>query len=122
MIRSPQQVKVLASASRTTSQLANYFKNPEGARQLMVTVNVTIAGTGSITPTVGFITASGVKVPLLVGAAQTTNGAINLQVGMDLTAAANLIAKNSVPASLYVDVVANNANPVTYTVDAEFLP
>lgn len=122
MIRSPQQVKVLALASRTTSQLSSLVPNPEGARELMITTNVTVPGTGSITVTVGFISASGAKVPLLSSTALTTAVVNQLFVGMDLTAAANSVAKNSVPARVYVDVVANNANAITYSVDAELLP
>jgi hypothetical protein len=122
MINSPQQVKVLALASRTANPATVYFKNQSGARELMITTNVTVPGTGSITTTVGFISASGAKVPLLSSTALTTAVVNNLSVGIDLTASANAVAKNSVPQQLYVDVVHNNGNAITYSVDAELLP
>lgn len=122
MIRSPQQKAVLALASRTVGAASAYIPNPEGAREMMVTTNVTIPGTGSITVTVGFVSASGAKVPLLSSTALTTAVVNNLLFGMDLTASANLVAKNSIPAKIYVDVLHNNANAITYSVDLEFLP
>lgn len=121
-IRNPRQVKVFASASRTTAPTTAVIDNSEGARELIVVTSITIVGTGSITTTVGYITASGVKVPLISTAALVANAVTPLSVGIDLTTAANSVLKSSIPARLYVDVAANNANPVTYSVDAELLP
>lgn len=122
MLRNPRQVKVFASASRTTAPTTAVIDNSEGARELLVTTNVTVPGTGSITTTVGYITASGVKVPLLSSTALTTAVVNQLSVGIDLTTSANAVLKSSIPSRLYVDVAANNANPVTYSVDVDLLP
>jgi predicted secreted protein len=121
-LNSPVQYALLALASRTVNPTSPVFRNADGARQLMVTTNVTVPGTGSITITVGYISASGAKVPLLSSTALTTAVVNALFVGLDLAAAANSIAKNAVPARIYVDVVHNNANAITYSVDAELLP
>jgi predicted secreted protein len=121
-LNSPVQYALLALASRTVNPTSPVFRNTDGARQLMVTTNVTVPGTGSITVTAGFISSSGAKVPLLSSTALTTAVVNNLSVGLDLTASANAIAKNAVPSRIYVDVVHNNANAITYSVDAELLP
>jgi hypothetical protein len=122
MLRNPRQVKVLASASRTVAPTTVVVDNSEGARELIVTTSVTVPGTGSITTTVGYISASGVKVPLLSSTALTTAVVNQLLIGIDLTTSANAALKSSIPAKLYVDVAANNANAVTYSVDLDLLP
>lgn len=111
-------ITILPSLSRTTTTLGSPNLNLEG-KGLAVVVDVTTAGTGSITITVkGYDPVSAKSYNILVSAAITTNSVTVLKIYPGLTAAANLVANDFVPSSFIVDVTHNNANAITYSVSA----
>jgi hypothetical protein len=109
-------VILLPSASRTTTQTSVDLINPN-CRCLDVTLDMTVIGTGSVTITINKKdSASGKYVLLLAGAAVTTNTVNRYRIHPNLTAAANSIAQDQVPAIFQIVVTANNANAATYSV------
>jgi hypothetical protein len=111
----------VAAAAYTTTQTQADQSNPS-ARGVRVVLNMTAVGTGSVTLEIDAKdVASGVYLPLLTGAAVTTNSTNVYIVHPDLTAAANSIAKDILPRTWRVKVVANNANSATYSVGASYL-
>lgn len=109
------QGTALASAARTTTQtladLPTY-----GAQYLNVVLDMTTAGTGSVTLTInGKDPASGKYYLILAGAAVTTNTTNRYKVGPNVTASANAIAQDYLPATIQLVVTANNANTATYS-------
>lgn len=114
-------ITTLASAARTTTQTSADLINYNG-RFLHVILNVTSAGTGSITLTInGKDGASSTYYPLLVGAAVTTNSQNIYRVGVGLTSAANSVANDFVPRTFQLIVTANNANTMTYSLGYNLL-
>ncbi len=109
-------VILLASAAQTLTQTSPDQYNPYG-QALQVILDVTNAGTGSVTLSIlGKDPASGKYYTLLAGAAVTGNSTNIYRVDPALTAAANSIAKDRVPLKFQILVTANNANPMTYSV------
>jgi hypothetical protein len=107
---------VLASAAYTTSQTSADITNT-GGRGLVVFLNTTVIGTGSVTVTInGKNPTTGTYYPLLVGAAVVTNTFNTYSVGQGLPATANASANAPVPAVFQVVVTANNANSAVYDV------
>lgn len=114
-------ITTLASSARTTTQISADLVNYNG-RFIHVIVNVTSAGTGSITLTInGKDPASATYYPLLVGAAITTNSQNVYRIGVGLTAAANSVANDFVPRIFQFVVTANNANTMTYSLGYNLL-
>lgn len=112
-----EEVTVLTSASRTTTQTSADYENPNGCQILQVLLNVTSAGTGSITVTIdGKDNLSGTYYNLLTGAAVTTNSLTRYRVHAGMAAAANLVVRDLVPKTFRIVVTANNANAITYSV------
>lgn len=105
----------LASASRTTTQTGGDRTN-YSLRALHVVIDVTVAGTGSITPSIQGKDPNGVYYDLLVGTAITSNGTTVLKVGPGLTPVANGVANDYLPRTFRVNITANNANAITYSV------
>lgn len=107
---------LLASASRTTTQTsADITTYNLGA--IAVYLNVTVAGTGSITVSINEKDpASGVYNALLTGAAVTANGFNVYRIDPRTPAVANLIAQIALPRIIQIVVTANNANAITYSV------
>jgi hypothetical protein len=114
--RSVTEVTHLASAARTTTQTGADTTNYNHTG-LKVWVDVTSAGTGSITvslqekiiPTATYRT-------ILASAAITANGTTTLIVDPRLIAAANAIAAEPLPRTWRILVTANNGNSMTYSV------
>jgi hypothetical protein len=103
-------------AGATTNQTGPDMTSPT-ARGLKVVVNVTNAGTGSITVTIqGKDKASGTYYTILASAAIAANGVTVLSVYPGAAVAANVSANDSLPATWRILVTANNANPISYTV------
>lgn len=109
--------QILASASRTTTQTSGDFTN-DHCRGVKVIVDITSAGTGSITPKIQGKSASGVYYDLLTSAALTSAATTVLTVYPGATASANVSASDVLPRTWRVVVTANNANAMTYTVDS----
>lgn len=112
---------LLASAARTTTQTIADTPNL-GHGGLHLIVDVTSAGTGSITPKIQGKDANGVYYDLLVGSAITTNGTNVLKLYPGITAVPNGAAADVLPPVWRVVVTANNANSVTYSVGANLVP
>jgi hypothetical protein len=113
------EVTVLASAARTTSPAAQTLPANTNGHWLHVLLNVTSAGTGSITLAInGVDPASGATYPLLTGTAVTTNGMNVYRVGPALTPSANSVANDYLPRTVQITVTHNNANSITYSVGA----
>lgn len=115
-VRNNTQNTLLASSARTvtTSSADQTNYNSKG---LHVVLDVTSAGTGSITLSIeAKDTLSGKYYTLLTGAAVTTDSTNVYKVYPGLPATANVSANDIVPRTYRVTVTANNANSVTYSV------
>lgn len=111
------EIVLLASAARTTTQTSPDLSNNGGIGLLTVVLDVTSAGTGSVTVTInGKDPASGKYFLLLSGAAVTTNSTNVYRVNPFIPASANVTAQLPVPKTFQIVVTANNANTMTYSV------
>jgi hypothetical protein len=111
-----EEVALLTSASRTTTQTSGDLTNITG-NTLTVVLDMTTVGTGSVTVTInGKDPASGKYYLLLSGAAVVTNSTNRYRVGPTLAASANAIAQDYLPRTFQIVVTANNANAAVYTV------
>jgi hypothetical protein len=115
--RNNEEATLLASAARTTTQTGADITNYQGNSGLIVVLDVTSAGTGSITLSIeGKDSASGKYYTILSGSAVTTNSTNRYRVGPTLAAAANSVAQDYLPRVFRIVVTANNANSITYSV------
>lgn len=107
----------LASAARTTTQtLADISTNGKSFLNVVLDLTVNTGGLGSVTLTInGKDPASGKYYLILAGAAVTTVSTNRYKVGPTITAAANAIAQDYLPATIQLVVTANNANTTTYS-------
>jgi hypothetical protein len=113
------QVVVYASAARTAEPDTQEFE-VSGYRSLHLVVDVTaVTDTPSIVVTVlGVDRVSGKTYTILASAAITGTGTTVLRVGQGLTAAANLVANDSLPPVFRIRVTHADADSVTYSVGA----
>ena len=111
---------VLASAAQTTTQTSPDNTN-EISRGLHLIVDVTSAGTGSITPKIQGKDANGIYYDILVGAAITTVSTNVLKVYPGITPVANGAASDIIPKTFRFIITANNANTVTYSVSFQLV-
>lgn len=110
---------LITAAAVTTSQVSSDQINTDG-RGVIVVLDMTAVGTGSVTLTVqGKDPASGKYFTLLAGAAVTTNvtNVYTVYPGVS-PVTANVSASTPLPRTWRVSVAANNANAATYTVGA----
>lgn len=113
---------LLTSAARTTTQTPTSVINTF-YRGLRVVVDVTNAGTGSITPEIQAQDGVSSKwFPILTGTALTTNGTYVYTVYPGLTPVANSVVSDHIGLQARVVITANNANSVTYSVGGLLLP
>lgn len=118
MTRANVNLTLLASAARTTTLQSADQTNYNGSC-VHVVLNVTSAGTGSITLTVqGKDSVSSAYYTILSGAAVTTNSTNVYKVCPGITVAANVSAADILPRTWRIDVTHNNANSITYSVGA----
>ena len=111
------EVVLLASASRTTTQTSPDQVHNAGIGTLAVILDMTTVGTGSVTLTINAKDpASGKYFLLLSGAAVTTNSTNVYRVNPFIPASANVTAQVAVPKTFQIVVTANNANAATYSV------
>lgn len=116
-----QEVTLLPSASRTTTQTSADLQNLAGQR-IVVVLDMTTVGTGSVTLAInGKDSASGKYYSLLTGAAVITNVTNRYIVSTGLTLSANAIAVDLLPPVFQIVVTANNANAATYSVGYSLL-
>jgi hypothetical protein len=95
--------------------------NPYG-RGVVVFINVSLIGTGSITVTIqGKDPASGTYYTILASAAIVTSvfGTLTVYPGAAVTA--NVSANAVLPRQWRIAVTANNANPVNYSIGASVI-
>jgi hypothetical protein len=112
----------LSATASTTTQTSADLQNPFG-HDLRVIVDMLTVGTGSITVVIkGKDVGPGSYFTILSSAAIIANGQTILEVGPELTAAANSVAKEIVPDIWQVVATANNANPTTYEISYELSP
>lgn len=112
-----QDTTLLASASRTTTQTSSDIINYSGLSALIVILDMTVVGTGSVTLSIdGKDPASGKYYNILTGAAITTNSTNIYRIGRNLAAVANTTAQDYIPRTIRIVVTANNANAATYSV------
>lgn len=106
---------LVSSAATTTQQTADiYAQNFKG---ITVVLDMTVAGTGSVTLTIqGKDSASGKYFTLLAGAAVVTNSTNVYTLYPGITATTNVSGSGILPAIFRILVTANNVNATTYTV------
>lgn len=105
------------AAGATTTQTGPDIENNLGARGVVVVVDTTVIGTGSITLTIqGKDRVSGKYYTLLASAAIVTNVTTAYAVFPGATVTANVSANMGLPDVWRLLVTANNANAATYTV------
>lgn len=110
------QVAAIASLSRTATNNSGNLTN-YGRPGIHVTLDVTIAGTGSVTLTIqGYDPTSGKYYTLLAGAAVTTISTNVYKVFPGAPVAANVSANDCLPHDFRILVTHNNANAITYSV------
>lgn len=118
--RNNVEVTALASGARTATINSGSITT-YNARGLTVVLNVSSAGTGSITLSIlGLDSLSTNTYTILAGAAVTTNSTNIYRVFPGATAAANSVANDQIPRIIQINVVANNANSMTYSVNCQF--
>jgi len=116
-----RQLVIAASAARTAAPTIPAQWNM-GGRGVHVIVDVTSAGTGSITVTVqGYDRATNAWYDILASAALTTNATTKLTVFPGATAVANTAANDCIPHKWRVNIAHNNGNSITYSVGANIL-
>jgi hypothetical protein len=119
--RNNHEVTVLASAARTAAINSSDQTN-FNARTLYLTWDITAAATGTLTLTIKYKDSlSGKYVTLLASAAQAGTGTVTLKVGPDLTATANLIAKEALPRLWRAEVTGSDGSSWTYSVSANYM-
>lgn len=118
---SSSNTQIINAAAVTTTQTSGDQGVNQSIRGIIVIVNVTNAGTGSITPEIDFKdAASGVYIPALTATtAITANGTYVYVVYPTAVGAwATQSVNTPVMPTFRVKCTANNANPVTYTVSS----
>lgn len=116
-----EAVVLLVAAARTTAFDSGTLAN-DGGSQLLVILETTAIGTASLTVTIsGVNPSSGTKYTLLAGTAVSTNLQTVYRISPHLTAAANLIAKDIVPARFNISVAVGNANPADFNLSYQLV-
>lgn len=116
IMRSNTQGALLASAARTAT-ISSSDQTNYNAKGVHIYLNVSSAGTGSITIAIEEKDpVSGTYVALLTGAAVTTDGITVYKVYPGVTVAANAAVSDIIPRTWRVTVTHNNANSITYSV------
>ena len=118
------EITYLPSAARTATPTKQDKSNSVDARGMLVVIDVTaVAATPSVVFTIqGKDSLSGKYYTILASAAITATGTTVLRVHPELTAAANLVAKDVVPRIFAIDAVHADADSITYSVGVQLLP
>ena len=117
-----REVTVFASAAYTASQNSADLLNPY-ARGVVVVIDATAsASTPSVVFTIkGKSSLGSDYYTILASAAITGTGTTVLRVYPGLTASANLVASDVLPAVWRVEAVAGDADSLTYSVAANYI-
>lgn len=111
---------VLASGARTTTQTQADQTNARH-KGLQLIIDVTSAGTGSITPKLQGKDANGIYYDILVGSPITSDGTNVLKLYLGLVPIPNAVVSDLLPSTWRCVITADNANSMTYSVAAEIL-
>lgn len=118
LLQGNRNLRVLESASRTATLSSSELENLNG-KGVHVVLDMTTVGTGSVTLSIeGKDAISGKWYAILTGSTVTTNSTNVYKVYPGLTAAANSVASDIIPALFRITVTHNNANAAVYTVGA----
>ena len=110
---SKENQPIFASAARTaTSSATISVESGEGLFFIDVTA---VVSSPSVVFTIAGVSPSGTAYTILASAAITGTGLTVLRVSPQLTAAANTIAKDMLPAALKITATHGNANSITYS-------
>lgn len=120
-VREGEAATILASAARTATPTVDTFHVSGDARGLILIIDATaVTATPSVVFTVlGVDPVSGKTWTILASAAVATVSTVVLRVHPELTASANLIAKDVVPSYFTVSAVHGDADSITYSVAAQ---
>lgn len=114
-----KEIVLLPSGARNTGPFTSEFDNLAGAGLIVVVDLTAFTTAASLTVAInGKDPTSGKTWNLLTSAAIVANSTVVLRVSPQLTAAANLIAKDLVPKTVQVVVTHGNANSHTYSLVA----
>ena len=118
-----QHVGIFPSLARTATHSSNDIKNYADAESLVLVIDCTaITASPSVVFTIeGKDPSSGKYYTILASAAIVGTGTTILRVNTDLTAAANTVAKDMLPAVWRVTATHANANSITYSVGASMI-
>lgn len=118
----PSSGTAFASAARTATPEPVIYAVPEDTQNLLVVIDATAsAATPSVVFTIeGVDRASGKTWVILTSAAITGAGTTILRVSPNLTAAANTIAQDMVPAEIVIRPTHGDADSLTYSVGVHF--
>ena len=120
--QAPASGTAFESVSRSTAPRGCVIGVPRDAEGMIVVLDVT-AATSANTATVtisGVDRASGKIWTILASAAKTSPTTTVLRVSPNITASANLIAQDLIPAEVQIDVAHSDGNPITYSVSVHF--
>jgi hypothetical protein len=119
--RAGDYISVLASAARTATPTVDTFHISGETQGLIVVIDVTAAvASPSVVFTIQGVDPVSAKTwDILASAAVTGTGTTVLRVHPEITASANLIAKDVVPAYFTVTAVHADADSITYSVAAQ---
>ncbi len=115
---------VSESSAKTATTTWGPIANPHAARALIVLIDTSaeVASASVVFTIKGYDPTSGLTWDILSSAAVTDdNTTIVLRVSPDLTASANLIAKDHVPAYWLLVATAADADALTYSVGAQYV-
>jgi len=112
----------LGSASRTATAGVFNGKNTEGHRGIMVGIDVTTIGTGSISAVVRALFPDGNYRTILSTTAVVANGTQLSLVYPGTPETANIKVSMGLPLDFQVEIIHNNANAVVYSAFAELIP
>jgi hypothetical protein len=118
-----QYIGVFDSKARTATTSSRDFSSYEGGVGCICVINITaVTSSPSVTFTIqGKDPASGTYYTILASSAQTGAGQVILRVHPDLTASANAVAKDMMPAVWRVTATHGNTDSMTYTVGASIV-
>lgn len=117
-----QHVGVFPSGARTATVSSPDRTNLNGTGMILVIDCTAISASPSVTFTIeGKDPASGKYYTILTSAAITGTGTTVLRVHPDLTAAANTVAKDMIPAVWRVTATHGDADSITYSVGASLV-
>lgn len=112
-----QHVTVFESKARTATENSRDFRNPDGIGAIVTIDCTAITSSPSVVFTLqGKDPASGKYYTILASAAIVGTGTTTMRVHPDLTAAANTVAKDMMPAVWRIIATAADSDSITYSV------